>query len=97
MSNNLDGNEVKKLIHRIGLKNNLKDDIINKIIVSPYKFAREIIPELELKEIQTENELHNIKTNFNFLYIGKLFVNFDRLKKINSDIKRYDAREFNEE
>ena len=44
----VDESEIKKLIHRIGLKYNLRDDIVNKIHVSPYRFTREKIVELKL-------------------------------------------------
>lgn len=79
----VDEAEIKKLIHRIGLKYNLRDDIVNKILVSPYKFTREKITELELKEVVDREDAEALKTNFMYLHIGKLYISIDRLLTIN--------------
>ena len=79
----IDEGEIKRLIHRIGLKYNLRDDIVNKILVSPYKFTREKITELELKEVIDREDAEALKTNFMYLHIGKLFISIDRLLTIN--------------
>ena len=79
----IDEGEIKRLIHRIGLKYNLRDDIVNKILVSPYKFTREKITELELKEVVDREDVEALKTNFMYLHIGKLFISIDRLLTIN--------------
>lgn len=79
----IDEGEIKRLIHRIGLKYNLRDDIVNKILVSPYKFTREKITELELKEVVDREDVEALKTNFMYLHIGKLYISIDRLLTIN--------------
>ena len=79
----IDEGEIKRLIHRIGLKYNLRDDIVNKIHVSPYRFTREKITELELKEVIDREDAEALKTNFMYLHIGKLFISIDRLLTIN--------------
>lgn len=61
--------EVNKLIHRIGLKYNLTDSEVKEIVESQFKFAYEEIRKLNLNE-----DLNDIKTNFIFKYIGKLFI-----------------------
>ena len=73
----IDEGEIKRLIHRIGLKYNLRDDIVNKILVSPYKFTREKISELEISDDMSEEEYNKLKTNFIYLYIGRLYTTFD--------------------
>lgn len=78
---NLHKNKVKKLIHSIGLKHNLSDEVIKKIVNSPYLFAFQKIKELELDDIKTEEELDNIKTNFYFKNLCKLYLPFDRLDR----------------
>lgn len=78
----IDEKKVKALIHSIGLKYGLQDDVILKIVNSPYKFTRETIGQLKLDEIQAKEELENIKTNFIYSYIGKLFVDFDFMQRI---------------
>ena len=47
MRNKADEDKIKILIHQIGLKYNLQDRIINKIITSPYQFTRETIKGLK--------------------------------------------------
>lgn len=74
--------KVKILIHKIGLKFNLRDDEVRKIVSSPYKFTRDTIFSLEIKDIETEEEFNNLKTNFIYPYIGKLYTNFKVYEKI---------------
>ena len=74
MSNEHD--KIKILIHKIGLKYNLRDDEIRKIISSPYKFTRKKITELNFQNVENEEDFNNIKTNFIFPNIGKLYTNY---------------------
>lgn len=77
--------QVNKLIHRIGLKYNLKDSDVKSILESQFRFTYETIKELELSEL-TDEELEELKTNFQYKYIGKLYINKDILK---NKIKRW--------
>lgn len=86
MKNKVDEDKIKILIHKIGLKYNLQDKVINKIINSPYQFTTETIKALKLDNIETEEEFNKLKTNFIYLYIGKLYTNYDKYKK-NKNIK----------
>jgi hypothetical protein len=72
-----DDDKVKALIHSIGLKHNLQDDVIKKIIGSPYKFTRDKMVELSINDDMTEEEYNKLKTNFIYLYIGKLYTTYD--------------------
>jgi hypothetical protein len=86
--NKTDDDKIKALIHRIGLKYNLQDEVIRKIISSPYKFTREKISELQVNDDMTEEEYNKLKTNFIYLYIGKLYTTFDictKFYKINKE------------
>lgn len=84
MNNNkeIDDKKVKALIHSLGLKYGLQDDVINKIVNSPYKFTRETISNMELDHVESEEELEKIKTNFIYSYIGKLYIKFYFILKI---------------
>lgn len=77
----MNDDKVKLLIHKIGLKYNLQDNIINKIVNSPYKFTRETITNLNIDDIETEEDFNKLKTNFIYMYIGKLYTNFSIFKK----------------
>lgn len=80
--NKPDEDKLKDLIHSIGLKYNLQDEIIKKIIYSPYKFTRKTISELEIYNGITEEEFNKLKTNFIYPYIGKIYSQFDVLNKL---------------
>ena len=73
----VDDDKIKALIHSIGLKHNLQDEVINKIVNSPYKFTREKISELQISDDMSEEEYNKLKTNFIYLYIGRLYTTFD--------------------
>lgn len=74
-----DEEKIKQLIHRIGLKYSLRDDDVRKIFESQFRFTYDTIRELELKDL-TEEELEELKTNFQYKYIGKLYINKQTLK-----------------
>lgn len=69
--------EVNKLIHRLGLKYALKDSDIREIVESQFKFSYNEIRKLDLNE-----NLDNIKTNFMFKYIGKIYIDNKIIDKI---------------
>jgi uncharacterized protein YpuA (DUF1002 family) len=73
--------KVKSLIHKIGLKYNLRDNIVNKIVNSPYRFTREIMTHLDFEKIKNEDDFKNLKTNFIYQYIGKIYTQFSVLER----------------
>lgn len=81
MDNKVDKKKINDLIHSIGLKYQLSDEVIKEIINSPYLFAYEKIRELEISNITTEEELNEIKTNFYFKGLGKLHIPFSRINR----------------
>tara|TARA_R110000851_G_scaffold315229_5_gene477633 strand:+ start:19735 stop:20031 length:297 start_codon:yes stop_codon:yes gene_type:complete len=86
----MDKNDQKKieaLRHRIGLNNHLTDAIIKEITDAPYKMAEEVIKELDLSDIVTEEDLDDIKTNFYFKGLGKLHIPFRRVDRKNKQQK----------
>lgn len=83
-----DEDKINKLIHSLGLKYNLQDEVIKKIINSPYKFTRNKISELQINDDITQEEYNKLKTNFIYLYIGKLYTTYDictKYYKINKE------------
>jgi hypothetical protein len=71
---------VKDLIHSLGLKYQLSDDIIREMVESPYLFSAEIMRTLDCSEITTEEQLEQIKTNFYYKGLGKLHIPFNRIE-----------------
>lgn len=87
--NKPDEDKLKDLIHSIGLKYNLQDEVIKKIIYSPYKFTRKTISELQIYDEITEEEFNKLKTNFIYPYIGKIYTQYEILIKLK---KLHEAR-----
>lgn len=79
--------KVDKLIHSIALKYNMSDEDMTNLIGSPYEFAKEKINKLDLKKIETKEELDNIKTNFIFRSFFRLVVEW---RTINGKLKQKD-------
>jgi hypothetical protein len=99
MKNKVDEDKIKILIHKIGLKYNLQDKVINKIINTPYQFTKETIKDLKLEKIESEEDFQKLKTNFIYLYIGKLFTTYDKHiknKKIKEGLVNYNKKKKNE-
>ena len=69
--NKSDEKKVNDLIHSIGLKNNLRDSEVREIVESQFRFTQETIRGLKL----TEENINDVKTNFIFKYLGKIFIN----------------------
>ena len=80
MNNKSDDKKIKDLIHSIGLKHNLQDEIIKKIIESPYLFTLEKLKELDLTPDVTEEEFNTLPTVFMYRCFGKLLVDYKLLR-----------------
>jgi len=76
MNDEIDSAKIKALIHSIGLKYNLQDKVVNTIVNSPYRFARETIKDLDFTNIETEEDIEKMETNFIFKYLFKYYTNF---------------------
>lgn len=75
--------KIKKLIHTIGLNNNLQDEEVKQIIEAQFRFTYETIRNLEFENL-TDEEIDSLKKTFYYKYIGKLFTNsivINRVKK----------------
>lgn len=79
----LDKKKILDLIHSIGLKYQLSDEVIKNIVNSPYLFANNIIKQLDIREVETEEEFNKLKTNFYFKSLGKLHIPYSRVSRRN--------------
>lgn len=79
--NKIDEKKLKTLIHKLGLKYKLSDKIIKEIVESPYEFSASIIKDLKLDELESEEDLSKIKTNFMYISFAKLYINPKALKR----------------
>ena len=79
----IDKAKLKKLIHRIGLKYNLRDSEIKELVESPYEFTKEAFIKLNFDDIKTEEELKELKTTFLYKSFGKLYISFALINRRN--------------
>jgi len=78
--NDVDNKKVKDLIHSIGLMNNLVDKDVKEIVESQFRFAYKTIRELNFEGL-TDEEIDNLRTNFYFKYIGKIYTDSEIIKR----------------
>lgn len=79
----VDKQKLAALIHKIGLKYNLPDEVIKELVNSPYLFTYGKVKELDLSKVASEEELEEIKTNFYYKGLGRLHVPFNRVSRRN--------------
>lgn len=58
------------------------------IYKSYWGFIRDYAENLSIRNL-TEEEFKEVTTNFNIPYIGKLYVNYDKIEKYQRQLKRY--------
>lgn len=72
--------KVDKMLHSVGLKYGIKDEDIRNIFESQFRFTYDTIRELDFTNL-TKEEIEELKTNFQYKYIGKLYINKKTLKE----------------
>jgi hypothetical protein len=98
MNNKIEDFKVKRIIHTIGLNNNLTDEQVKEIIESQFRFTYQEIKKLKLEGLSDE-EMDNLKTTFYYKYIGKLYTDNkiikgheNRLNYLNNQIRKKNGR-----
>lgn len=81
----INNDKVDKLIHKIALKYNMRDEDMKKLVNSPYEYTFSEINKMELDKIETIEELNETKTNFIYTAFFKLVVDWNT---INSKLNR---------
>lgn len=77
----------KDIIEYVSSKLNLPIEVIREAYESYWKYIRERISGLPLKENLSEEEFNKLRTNFNIPSIGKLACPFDRYKALKDRYK----------
>lgn len=80
-------------IKEVARKHNLPESVVEEIFNSQYKFYKNTMNSLPIKTIETEEEFNELKTIFYFKYIGKFFINWNKVKKIKEIIKNKNIKE----
>ena len=77
----------KETIDYVANKLELPQEVVKEAYESYWKFIRQIISELPLKDELSEEEFNKLRTNFNVPSLGKLAVTWDRYKAIKDRYK----------
>ena len=67
----------------IANKHGISQELVKKIVNSPYQFISETSSSMELERNLDEENFGQEKTNFNIPCIGKLYASFYIYKRIN--------------
>lgn len=66
---------------------NLPAKVVDRAYRSFWKFIRDTIQELPLKEDISEEEFQQLRTNFNIPSLGKLSCTYDRVRRVKERYK----------
>lgn len=80
-----------EIIKKVAEDTGLPEDIVGKTYKAYWKFIRDSISKLPLKEDMQEEDFKSLRTNFNIPSLGKLCCDYDRyigVKKRFEYIKR---------
>lgn len=70
----------KEIVSKVAKEVNLPEEVVLKTYNAYWRFIRESIQQLPLKDNLSEEEFKLLKTNFNIPSIGKLACTYDRYK-----------------
>lgn len=76
-------------IQHISIELGLSPEVVKKAYESHWKFIRETIKTLPLKEDLSEEEFSKLRTNFNIPSLGKLCLTWKRYDGVKKQYKRF--------
>ena len=75
--------DYKTVFEKVSSELNIPVKVVEYAYKSYWKFIREKIKELPLKDIKDEEEFLKLRTNFNIPSLGKLGITLDRFNRVN--------------
>lgn len=79
--------DYKDLITQVSKELSLPYKVVDKVYKSYWRFIRDTIQNLPLKENLTEEDFQKLRTNFNIPSLGKLSCTYDRVKGVKERYK----------
>lgn len=67
-----------EILNKVSGDTGISPDTIDRAYKAFWKYIRDSIEELPLREVHTEEEFLDLRTNFNIPSLGKLTCTFDR-------------------
>lgn len=83
----MNNNSLNLALRQTARNLSIPHDLVEKIYRSYWSFIKHTASGLPLKD-GVEEEL-SVPTNFNIPYIGKLYVDYDKIRKYNNQLKFY--------
>lgn len=77
------------IVRNVALELNLPEDLVSRTYDSYWKYIRENIQQLPLKEDLSEEEFNVLKTNFNIPSLGKLSCTYPRYVGVKKQFKKF--------
>jgi len=76
------------VLHKLSLKYRIPLNDLKRLVESQFEFIQEKTKSLDFKNIETEEEFNNIKTNFNVMYLFTLHAKYKPIEIINKKVKQ---------
>ena len=77
------------IVNKVAKELNLSEELVSRTYDAYWKFIRESISELPLKEDLSKDTFDIFKTNFNIPSIGKLSCNYQRYIGVKKQFKKF--------
>lgn len=77
----------KDIVNKVSGDNSISPDIVDKTYKAYWKFIRDSIQELPLKNELSEEEFQSLKPNFNIPSLGKLTCTYKRYSRVKEKFK----------
>ena len=78
----------KDIYKKVAESLDLSPSYVEKVYKSFWKYIKTSIEALPMKENLTDEEFSKLRTNFNILFLGKLYCNADRYRNIKNRYNR---------
>lgn len=80
---------MKETIEKLANEMNLPAEVVKEAYTSSWRFIKETISELPLKDSLTEEQFKELRTNFNLPSLGKFYVTYEGFKRIKDKYEHY--------
>lgn len=80
----------RKIISDVAQKTGLPEKLIEDTYKAYWKYIKDSIESLPLKENLSREDFSKLRTNFNIPSLGKLVCTFDKYKKLKYYYKKYE-------
>jgi hypothetical protein len=79
----------QNIITKVAEELGLPESLVNETYKSFWRYVRETIKELPLKEDLSQEEFDKLQTNFNISSIGKLSCTWDRYNGVKKQFEKF--------